>query len=212
MAFSTIIYYTSNREDDRFEAIIKDYLIKASGDLPIISVSQKPIDLGHNICVGDVGVSNQNAHRQLQIGCKAAKTPFIHIAEADCLYPPEYFQYFPPTADRAYRTPIYLHYLNMGKVFLKKPASESATIVGREYLIDMIECSLEGRGVWKSYLEHGSEVPITFPRRNFLMFEINNPIINIKTPRGMHWRHGTSGEVAELPYWGKPEDIDKLFV
>ena len=212
MALSTVIYYTSNREDEKFEKVIRDNLRKATGDLPIISVSQRPIELGKNICVGEVGVSNQNAHRQLQIGCKAAKTPFIHIAEADCLYPPEYFQYIPPTTDRAYRTPVYLHYLNVGKVFLRKPASESATVVGREYLIDMIEYSLRGRGEWKPYLEHGQEVPITFPKRNFVMFEINRPIINIKTPNGMHWRHGTDGEYAEIPYWGTPEDVNKLFL
>ena len=54
----TIIYYTSNREDERFESRVRANLLKVCGNLPIISVSQKPIyGFGFNIPVGDVGVS-----------------------------------------------------------------------------------------------------------------------------------------------------------
>ncbi|KKT37762.1 MAG: hypothetical protein UW26_C0025G0001, partial [Candidatus Collierbacteria bacterium GW2011_GWF1_44_12] len=48
----TVLYYTSNREDEKFETRIRKNLLKNCGDLPIVSVSQKPIDLGRNICVG----------------------------------------------------------------------------------------------------------------------------------------------------------------
>jgi len=58
---TTIIYYTANREDERFEQVIRENILRVSEGLPIISVSQKPIDFGQNICVGNVGVSNQNA-------------------------------------------------------------------------------------------------------------------------------------------------------
>ena len=42
---------------------------ESAGDTPIISVSQKPMDLGNNICVGDVERSSQNGYMQLLIGC-----------------------------------------------------------------------------------------------------------------------------------------------
>jgi hypothetical protein len=50
----TILYYTSNHEDEIFESNIIKLLKKMCGDLPIISISQKPIELGENICVGNV--------------------------------------------------------------------------------------------------------------------------------------------------------------
>src|SRR5438876_1031131 len=108
---ATIIYYTSNREDPDFERRVQENLLKVSGGLPIISVSHKPIDLGTNICVGEVGVSGFNMFgvsgfymfRQVAIACEAATTPFVISAEADCLYPPDYFEFRPVELDRCYR-------------------------------------------------------------------------------------------------------------
>src|SRR6266404_6192987 len=100
---ATVIYYTSNREKPDFEIRVRENLLKTCGNLPIISVSHKPIDLGKNICVGDVGVSGFNMFRQVQIACEAATTPFVISAEADCLYPPDYFKFVPPSLDVPYR-------------------------------------------------------------------------------------------------------------
>ena len=160
---TTVVYYTSNREDEKFEAKIKENLLKDIGNLPLISVSQKPMDFGKNICVGDVGVSNQNMHRQLQIGAMAATTPFIHFAQANTLYSKEYFKHIPPVTDRIYRAPVYLIYLNhRGRKkdrFYFKRSSEASTVVGREYIIKHIESYLSGRGMWNPVLEHGSSLP-----------------------------------------------------
>src|ERR1700687_5200912 len=91
----TIIYYSSNHEKPEFEQRIKDNILRVSSGLPIISVTQKPIDFGKNIVVGDVGTSGLNMFRQVQIACRAAKTKFVISAEADCLYPPDYFIFIP---------------------------------------------------------------------------------------------------------------------
>jgi hypothetical protein len=208
-ADTTVIYYTSNREDEAFERKIREKLLEVIGDLPLISVSQKPIDFGTNICIGEVGVSNQNAHRQLQIGAEAATTPFIHAAEADCLYPKEYFEYRPPVDNRAYRTPIHVHYLG-GERFYHKPASECATVVGREYLIEKIKYSLRGRPQWQPELEHGKYVPNAFRRKNWEMFELPVSVISLKTGNGMHHKHGYTGSTKYLPGWGDAGDIAKL--
>jgi len=45
----TILYYTSNHEDPVFEQKIIDSLLENCGNLPIVSVSQKPIKLGQNV-------------------------------------------------------------------------------------------------------------------------------------------------------------------
>lgn len=207
---TTIIYYTANREEERFERIIREQILRAAGGLPIISVSQKPIDFGKNICVGDVGISNQNAHRQFQIGCEAAITEYVHAAESDTLYPSEYFKFVPDDLLHAYRTPIYLFRL-CGNMFYRKRASESATVCGREYAIYAINKSLRNRGTWRESLEQGREVPYTFRHGNWKPFVLDTPIVNIKTPNQMHRWHGCQEAVGELPYWGKPDDVTRLF-
>lgn len=207
---TTIIYYTANREEERFEQVIREQILKASGGLPIISVSQKPIEFGTNICVGDVGISNQNAHRQFQIGCEAAITEYVHAAESDTLYPPEYFQFIPDDPNHAYRTPIYMFKLG-GSSFYHKRASESATVAGRKYAIHAINKSLRNRGTWCDKLEHGNEVPYTFRHGNWIPFSLTVPVINIKTINQMHKTHGYNEIVHELPFWGKPNDIDNMF-
>ncbi len=209
-ARTTIIYYTSNREEEAFERVIRQNILRVAGDLPIISVSQKPIDFGKNICVGDVGISNQNAHRQFQIGCEAATTEFVHAAESDTLYPPGYFQFIPDSVESAYRTPIYLVKQDRN-YFYRKRASEAATVIGREYAIRTINKSLRTRGQWRDSLEHGKEVPYTFRHGNWKPFVIQYPIISIKTPHQMHLWHGYDEMVEELPYWGKPKDVMRLF-
>ena len=98
----TVIYYTSNREKPAFEAKIRQDLLLAIGDTPLISVSQQPIDFGRNICVGAVGQSEANAIRQFQIGAIAATTRFVCSAESDFLYAPERFAFCPDREDVFY--------------------------------------------------------------------------------------------------------------
>jgi hypothetical protein len=54
----TILYYTSNREDESFEKKIQENILKQT-DLPIISVSQKPINFGKNILNYKSGIATQ---------------------------------------------------------------------------------------------------------------------------------------------------------
>ena len=211
----TVIYYTSNREDENFERKIRARLLKTIGDIPLISVSQKPIKFGKNICVGDVGVSNQNAFRQLQIGAMEAKTPFVASAEADCLYPREYFEHIPEKLYMCHRYDnIWTIYKNSKFGFVKKKYSECAQIWGKETLIRHLERRLKGRGVWRSTLEHGVEVPMMFRRKSWIDFHGEIPVINIKTTDGMYKNTGiVDGQepknVKRLPFWGTSTSLRK---
>lgn len=89
----TIVYYTGNTESSDFEDKIIENLIKQSGNIPIISVTQKPLNLGKNICVGNVGHSYFNAFRQILIGVKEVKTPYVIRAESDFIHSPSYFSF-----------------------------------------------------------------------------------------------------------------------
>ena len=59
----TMIYYTANTEDPALENNVRNFLVKQANGIPIVSVSQKPIDFGTNICVGEVGFNHYNGKR-----------------------------------------------------------------------------------------------------------------------------------------------------
>ena len=102
MSDLTIIFYTANHISDHFMVNVTKQLKRAAGDYPIISVSQKPMALGQNICVGDIGRSVYNIYKQVLIGAKAAKTKYVATAEDDVLYPDNYFAHRPEDGVFAY--------------------------------------------------------------------------------------------------------------
>src|ERR1035437_9722096 len=138
MQDTTIIYCSSNQQNWTFEKRIIKQLLKNSGGLPIVSVTQKPVNLGTNICVGDVGVSGFNFFRQVLTGLKEAKTKFVISAEADCLYPPDYFKFTPAKSNIFYRnTNCYLVGNNRNYFYRKPGGSTFAQIVGRKHYISV---------------------------------------------------------------------------
>ena len=192
--------------------------------MPVISVSQKPIDLGMNICVGDVGVCDLNTMRQLQIGIEAAKTDFIIVGEADCLYPPEYFAWEPEEKDVCFRYPnVYILHkwigTKWGGGFRRKPHFEGAMICGREHWLRQLDVVLRGQPDWfrppkdKSGNWHGTTPDM---KREFDTFKVGwgtpnpNPVITLKTGDGQrkytYWAKGEEA-VDDIPYWGKASDL-----
>jgi len=104
----TIIYYTDNCVADSIGNLVRNQIQKSGKS--IISVSQKPIDFGKNICVGDIGRSYKNIQTQILAGITAAKTRYIALSEHDTLYPDGYFDWIPPT-DKIF-------YYNKNRVFV----------------------------------------------------------------------------------------------
>lgn len=171
------------------------------GDLPIISISQKPIELGENICVGNVGTSDNNIYRQILIGCEAAKTPFVISAEADNLYPYDYFNYEPNKLDQIYRYNNVWVLKQYRSYFFKKDWCEGAQIAGREYYIDLIKKELEGRPEWID--GHAPTNPFRHLNRSWVYYGSDIPAVSIKTGKGLRANTQTSKlQVKELPYWG----------
>lgn len=93
---NTIIYLTDNALDGRIADVCRFYLLKAAGEARIVSVSQRPIDLGDNVCVGEIGRSGLSIDRQLKAGLDMVDTEFVAIAEHDCIYGAEHFAWEPP--------------------------------------------------------------------------------------------------------------------
>lgn len=208
----TILYYSSNRERPEFESKILRNILDNSGGLPIVSVSQKPINLGQNICVGEHGNSYINEYRQILIGLKEIKTEYFISCEADFLYPKDYFE-FVPTGENIYRSD------NVWIVFdtyRKKPYSEGAQIAKTSFMIKFIEHYLEELPEWfdgrpekgkddfySTYYQHQKELW----RLPFTFFH-TEPCLSFKTGAGVRKSTNTEGDgVADLPVWG---DITSL--
>jgi hypothetical protein len=204
---TTIIYYTSNREDEALETRIQQILRKMSGDIPIVSVSQKPIDFGTNVCVGDVGANDHNLYRQIQIACQTATTPFVLSAEADNLYPPDYFTFQSPELGKIYRYKNIWILKYWRTCFVKKKWCEGAQLADREYLLRLIDEELKGKPMWME----GKNTK-TNPFRNlgdkFPRFG-EGAVISLKTGNGLRPNTLTDNSqfTRTLPYWGSVRTV-----
>lgn len=210
---TTIIYYTSNKEKPEFEKKIQDNILRVSGGLPIVSVSQKPIDFGKNIVVGDVGVSGFNCFRQILIACEEAKTRFVVSAEADTLYPPDYFTFIPPKDDVCYRNSnLYVMPDARDYYFHKKGGATHSQIVGREFYIKTLKELFKDAPQWnpeeKNFPKERHKKEDIFDKIEY--YETENPVVQIKTHRGMrYYTHSDRTPIYSLPYWGDGKILRK---
>lgn len=213
---ATIIYYSSNKEDWLFEKRVIKMLLKNCGDLPIVSVTQKPINFGKNICVGDVGASGFNMFKQVQIACSEAKTKFVISAEADSFYPYDYFQFIPERDDIFYRNSnIYLMGRKRDYFYKKSGGSTFAQIVGREHYLNILDRLFKGAPKWcveeKNFpKERWKQEDIT---NNIQLYNSINPCFQIKTGNSMR-HYCTTRErtpIYELPYWGSGKMLKEKF-
>jgi len=212
----TIIYYTSNREKPDFERRVQENLVKVSHGLPIISVSQQPIELGYNICVGNVGASGFNMFRQVQIACQRAEADFIISAEADCLYPPDYFDFIPPRLDVCYRNDnLYVMPDARDFFFYKKEGATHAQVVGRKFYLEMLDELFLGAPDWavdeKNFPKERWHKKDVFDDIEY--FHTNNPVFQIKTHRGMrYYTHSDRTPIPSIDYWGDGKKVREYFL
>lgn len=203
----TILYYTSNRENPDFEKRVQQNLLENCGDLPIVSVSQKPLFLGKNICVGDVGHSYFNEFRQILIGVKEIQTEYVVFAEADFIYPKEYFEFTPPSGDL-------WRYDNVWLVFRRSPSayrkaySNGAQIARREWLIDTLEKYFEGQPEWSDKQVDKADYNGAMNR-----WFSGPPCVSFRTGSGMSVKATYNPEPHEsLEYWGGVRDLKAKFL
>ena len=216
----TIIYYTSNRENPKFEAKIRNNILKQKGNLPIINVSQKPINFGNNICVGDVGHSYLNEFRQILIGAKKAETEYLVFTESDFLYPQNYFSFEPKGANIYRYNNVWILFKNPRLYsYRRKNHSVGAQIGKRDYIIKLLEEHLEGAPEWfdgeiqpKDKNGVYKKDVFTVP---FELFGSNIPCVSFKTGQGMrkftNVLHGRSNLSMKLPYWGHAGNLRKEY-
>lgn len=207
-----VVYVSSNREDVNFENnVILDIRMKC--DLPIYSVTQKPVLIENNIVVGDVGVSGFNFCRQLQMAVESADVDYVISCESDCFYSPDYFDYFPIKLDAVYRnTNNYV--LPYGKDYWNLKKSQTAfQVAGRDFLLDRLNYLLKDQPAWDTKMKNfPKEIGEPF-LESWETFETEYPCFQIKTGNGMR-KHTNSGKKKyyKLPYWGKASDVRKKYL
>ena len=197
----TVVYYSASQERASFEQCIVRQLLEDIGDCPLISVTQKPLECGQNICVGEIGVRPENAIRQALLGVQEAATQYVALAESDCLHGPEYFR-FRPASEDVWCCPGsgYVTWVKRMR-FWPKRMQELVGITSRDHAIRVLTA------VRDASPGHVSDEI----RRQTKYFHFNTrqqPVITIKTRQQMHWAtpHGSEG-VGELPGWGTAESI-----
>ena len=202
----TILYYTANVVSSKIEAPVIRSLKKHG--YPIISISQKPMDLGTNILFKD-GRSIQNIYRQVLIGAKAAKTEYVALCEDDCLYTREHFS-FRPTKGFGYNLNRWMLHLDDSIFTYRKRPILSQCIARRETLIKNLEERFKLADIPKKYCgEMGCfEKQLGMSEYEYETFETDNPNMVICHDKGIMGRKlwGKDAEpIQELPIWGKSD-------
>ena len=221
----TIIFYTSNHISDYFMGNILDNLKKATEGIPIISVSHKPMDLGTNICVGNMNRSPYSIYKQILIGAKEAKTKYVATAEDDVLYTPWSFEHRPKDDVASYD-------VNKWSIFTwSKPAlfshRQRRTMTNMICTRDLMVKTLEER-----YEKYPEEVDIPYHRwcepgryeKHIKVSPVKNetymsnmPSVVFSTPEALgygnlgHRKRHSRIRATAIPYWGEAESILKLY-
>ena len=210
----TIVYYTASREKPEFERKIIDNLKEQAWDIPIISVSQKPLDLWKNICVWDVWWSYLNEWRQILIGAKEADSEYIIFAESDFLYPKSYFELDPVDDMYIYDNVWIIMDNKYWEWYWNKKSSEWAQICKRDILIKEYERHLEWQPEWWDWsitIWKKWDSPLMNVEYKTFTWD---PCISFKT---WYWLKNVTNvdknkNSRKLPYWWHRKDLIKKYL
>ena len=94
-----IIFYTDNKVPIKIGHMARKTILKAN--LPIVSVSHKPMDFGENyVYKGESGYLAY--HKQILMALEKSKADIIYFCEHDVFYHPSHFDFTPPKKDVYY--------------------------------------------------------------------------------------------------------------
>jgi hypothetical protein len=98
-----VVYYTDSILEPDLDEAVRAQITKAANGIPIISVSQKPLDFGKNICVGEKPRCYRSLYEQLLLGVEEAEEgSIVYLCEHDVFYHPSYFEFVPPEREHVY--------------------------------------------------------------------------------------------------------------
>lgn len=207
----TILYYTANKISEKIQNINIRHLKKFG--YPIISVSQKPMDFGENICVGDIGQNIQNIYKQVLIGAKKAKTKYVALCEDDCFYVEDHFK-FRPQKPFGYNLNRWLLHLDCAKFSYRDRPILSQCIADREILIKNLEERFKLPEIPNEYCgEMGVfDKKLGMTEYEYETFKTEEPNMVVCHRRNTMGRKFLGENVCEeIEHWGKVEYWMKKF-
>lgn len=226
----TIIFLTNSRLPEAWQAFHREKLLEAIGDTPVISLSREPLNLGINI-LQDQPPSKSNIFYQMLRGMRLVKTPYVAIAEDDCLYPKEHFEFRPPEDSFAYNynrwslyswNPVYSlkNWIKTGAVMIAptKLALEVLEERFKKYPYDtkpMPNGMCGELGVYEAKLGLTPRKVLDF-KTEIAVVQLDHDFFTINDPKreSVERRHTKElGYVRALsiPYWGSAKDLTDLF-
>jgi len=226
MSDLTVVYITANEISETFAQNMRNHLVKAIGENPIIAVSRKPMDTIVKNIVVDMPRSHVNIYRQALAGVKAAETKYVAIVEDDILYPKEHFQ------KRPTRSGVFAYNIAYWSLYTwSDPPIFSYTgrrihgmlICERDLYIEAMEErfakypdeSQINIAVWAEPGKYESQLGVTV--RESEVFYTDPSCIMFSHPEGLSFTHlGMRKRLApirayEIPYWGRAEAVVTLY-
>jgi hypothetical protein len=220
----TICYYTANVIPEHFHKETIRNLKYSAPNIPIVSVSHKPMDLGTNIVV-DWERHHINIYRQALLAAKVAKTKYIAMVEDDALYPPDHFTYRPPDDTFAYNFSQWGIYTWVHPAIFSHKGRRNlySLVCNRELFIkameerftkypDMYKVNIKNWAEPGKYEEH-----LGVTEQKSMAFATGNPIVVFSHETALAYAGlGNRKRLGDLrayriPYWGEAEDILALY-
>lgn len=142
-----ILYYTDSKLERTLAEAVRKNLATVAGPIPIISVSQEPLNFGKNICVGEKPRSLKSMYEQILAGVMAApEDSIIYLCEHDVFYHPSHFAKIPRDNNAFYfNQNRYYWWVGENRFYQGGPSHKalSHAIVSKKYLTAKIKAMLD---------------------------------------------------------------------
>ena len=229
MSDLTIVYLTANKMPNKWVEYHLKHLVLAVGNHPVITVSRQPMSLGLGetklLQTSDWG--SWNTFLEWNKAAKIAKTPYVAIAEDDTLYHPWHFSKFRPQMDEvAYDMSRWtvLSWVKIPTFGMLRRLGGFTMICPRELMIAALDererkhphgCPRPGE-IGREDTERRMRVT----RRKHVEWWCDYPMVNLAHPDGLSPTYiGPTGwqrklgemKALEIPYWGRAEDIARVY-
>jgi len=215
----TLIYYSANSLPENVAVNFRRELLNVTTNVfPIISVTQKPVDFGNNICVSEIGQSYYNLYKQMHIGVQAAKTKYVATVEDDTLYTMEHFAYR-PSSDGIISYNKSMWFLDRNIFWNRGGTGTFGCIAPTKILYDTLEQRFRRFSIepmprdYQKYFwrDPGQDDQLGFKNQEIEIFSTRVPLITLCYFAATHgWpkrRQQTSKTTDRLEYWGNATEL-----
>jgi len=202
-----IVYYTDSKLERSLADAVRRNLKEAAGPIPIISVSQKPLEFGKNICVGSKPKTFLSQHEQMLAGVEAApEGSIIYLCEHDVFYHSSHFAKIPRDKGAVYFNQNRYYWWVGDPCYHKAPGHRawSQAVACREYLLAKLKYMVK------------TDTGLKVRRHNW---ESSRPNIDVRNGQNLtgdgknkhHMRTGnSSNKLYNIGAWGSPHHLQSI--